>query len=45
MIFEVAIGDRVRTVSVVRKDAVLHALPGPAPATGRPPSYGHANVL
>lgn len=24
----------------IRKDAVLHALPGPAPATGRPPSYG-----
>jgi hypothetical protein len=23
-----------------RKDAVLHALPGPAPATGRPPAYG-----
>ena len=24
----------------IRKDAVLHALPGPAPATGRPPAYG-----
>lgn len=24
----------------IRKDAVLHAPPGPAPATGRPPSYG-----
>lgn len=24
----------------IRKDAVLHAQPGPAPATGRPPSYG-----
>jgi hypothetical protein len=24
----------------IRKDAVLHALPGPAPATGRPPVYG-----
>lgn len=24
----------------IRKDAVLHALPGPPPATGRPPSYG-----
>jgi hypothetical protein len=24
----------------MRKDAVLHAPPGPAPATGRPPSYG-----
>jgi hypothetical protein len=24
----------------IRKDALLHALPGPAPATGRPPVYG-----
>jgi hypothetical protein len=24
----------------IRKDAVLHALPGPPPATGRPPAYG-----
>ena len=24
----------------IRKDALLHALPGPAPATGRPPAYG-----
>ncbi len=24
----------------IRKDAVLHALPGPPPATGRPASYG-----
>ena len=24
----------------IRKDAVLHALPGPPPLTGRPPSYG-----
>lgn len=24
----------------IRKDAVLHARPGPAPATGRPPAYG-----
>lgn len=24
----------------IRKDAVLHALPGPPPPTGRPPSYG-----
>jgi hypothetical protein len=24
----------------LRKDAVLHARPGPPPATGRPPSYG-----
>lgn len=24
----------------IRKDAVLHALPGPPPATGRPSSYG-----
>lgn len=24
----------------IRKDAVLHARPGPPPATGRPPSYG-----
>ena len=24
----------------IRKDAVLHALPGPRPATGRPPVYG-----
>lgn len=32
----------VNTVYIgrIRKDAVLHALPGPPPATGRRPSYG-----
>lgn len=32
--------DNTVYIGRLRKDAVLHAPPGPPPATGRPPSYG-----